>query len=71
LYAKEVIGDMTNLFLVRVRIGGGAGVRKVNLWDSLCHFFAIEGHGARVEVVFEEKRRGYLLDIKHFRLIPG
>ena len=25
--------------------------------------------GARVEPVFEEKRRGHLLDIKHFRLI--
>jgi len=26
--------------------------------------------GQRLETVFEEKRRGHLLDIKHFRLIP-
>ena len=27
--------------------------------------------GAKVEAVFEKKRRGHLLDIKHFRIIPG
>jgi hypothetical protein len=24
---------------------GVSGVCRVNVWDSVCHFFAIKGHG--------------------------
>jgi hypothetical protein len=69
---SEIIQNIVQRIKYRCQFGGKLlkVFWGVNLWDSLCHFFAIEGHGARVEAVFEEKRRGHLLDIKHFRIIP-
>lgn len=54
----------------------GYGYIKLDGADSLLPHFLEETDykkikiGARVEAVFEEKRRGHILDIRHFRIIP-